>query len=367
VRRFLRTDRAATDPILVIAAIAVSLVLLVGGGFAVTGLIASGHDANAKSDLGRVAAAESALLDTTTSFRWSGPVNASQSVEESDSGSAVNLVTHPWNVGTSDWSYGFGDGAGSTTSTADTRLPGGTTAEQTWATTSSTTVSVFAAAHEAISVLPARRYVIGATVAASNWPGFQPTFYMNSGEWAGPATIEDRGDGALFVWRTWIAPAAPEVQHPTISVEGQPPQAGSSWRVSGAIFIDAASWTGYFDGASAPQRGALPYLTESGATLEPDLQRDSRGVPARALERQAVGFTPTDGATTAVTTNADGSAWVAVTKSTTGRLWMRSSLSATTVELTGAAGSRVPVTAIGLPPSISISDVNQALMNTGRF
>jgi hypothetical protein len=247
------------------------------------------------------------------------------------------------------------------------RFPGGTTAEQTWSTASSTTVSVFAAAHESISVLPSRRYVIGATVAATNWPGFQPTFYMNSGEWAGPATVEDRGDGALFVWRTWIAPTGDEPQHPTISVEGQLPQAGSSWRVSGAIFIDAASWTGYFDGASAPQRGALPYLTESGATLEPDLLRDSRGVPARALERQAVGFTPTDGATTAVTTNADGSAWVAVTRSTTGRLWMRSSLSAKTVELTGAAGSRVPVTAIALPPSISISDMNQALMNTGRF
>jgi hypothetical protein len=64
VRRFLRPDRAATDPILVIAAIAVSLVLLVGGSFAVTGLIASGHDANAKNDLGRVAAAETALLDS---------------------------------------------------------------------------------------------------------------------------------------------------------------------------------------------------------------------------------------------------------------------------------------------------------------
>ncbi|MGW8431233.1 hypothetical protein ACWGJ9_08915 [Curtobacterium citreum] len=59
--RFLRHDRAATDPLLVIAAIAVSLVLLVGGGFAVSGLIASGHDTNARGDLDKVATLQSTL------------------------------------------------------------------------------------------------------------------------------------------------------------------------------------------------------------------------------------------------------------------------------------------------------------------
>ncbi|MGW8431202.1 hypothetical protein ACWGJ9_08760 [Curtobacterium citreum] len=62
-RRLLRRDRGATDPILVIAAIAVSLVLLVGGSFAVAGMINNGKDMNAKSDLDKVATAEAA---------WSG-------------------------------------------------------------------------------------------------------------------------------------------------------------------------------------------------------------------------------------------------------------------------------------------------------
>ncbi|WIE81293.1 hypothetical protein [Curtobacterium sp. MCSS17_016] len=51
MRRFFRSDRAATDPILVIAAIAVSLVLLVGGSFTVSALIANGKDHNARQDL----------------------------------------------------------------------------------------------------------------------------------------------------------------------------------------------------------------------------------------------------------------------------------------------------------------------------
>ena len=62
VRRLLRSDRAATDPILVIAAIAVSLVLLVGGSFTVTNLIANAHTVNAKSDLDHIAVAEAGAL-----------------------------------------------------------------------------------------------------------------------------------------------------------------------------------------------------------------------------------------------------------------------------------------------------------------
>jgi hypothetical protein len=61
VRRFLRTDRAATDPILVIAAIAVSLVLLVGGGFAVSNFLNSGRDVNARGDLDKVATMQTSL------------------------------------------------------------------------------------------------------------------------------------------------------------------------------------------------------------------------------------------------------------------------------------------------------------------
>lgn len=56
-----REDRGATDPILVIASIAVTLVLLVGGSFAVSGIIANGHNLNARSDLDKLAVAETAF------------------------------------------------------------------------------------------------------------------------------------------------------------------------------------------------------------------------------------------------------------------------------------------------------------------
>ncbi|WIB65629.1 hypothetical protein [Curtobacterium sp. MCBD17_040] len=66
-----RSDRAATDPILVIAAIAVSLVLLVGGSFAVAGMINNGKDLNAKGDLDKAATAESAYsADATSSVTY---------------------------------------------------------------------------------------------------------------------------------------------------------------------------------------------------------------------------------------------------------------------------------------------------------
>jgi len=57
-RRFLRRDSAATDPILVIAAIAVSLVLLIGGSFAVGGMISNAKNLNAQADLDKVATSE---------------------------------------------------------------------------------------------------------------------------------------------------------------------------------------------------------------------------------------------------------------------------------------------------------------------
>jgi hypothetical protein len=64
----IRSDRGATDPILVIAAIAVSLVLLVGGSFAVSGIITNGHDLNAKSDLNLVQVAETAHYAGTDGY-----------------------------------------------------------------------------------------------------------------------------------------------------------------------------------------------------------------------------------------------------------------------------------------------------------
>jgi hypothetical protein len=62
--RVARRDTGATDPILVIAAIAVSLVLLVGGSFAVAALLNNAKDLNARNDLDKVAVAETAAVAT---------------------------------------------------------------------------------------------------------------------------------------------------------------------------------------------------------------------------------------------------------------------------------------------------------------
>ncbi|WIE80850.1 hypothetical protein [Curtobacterium sp. MCSS17_016] len=72
-RQVFRRDRGATDPILVIAAIAVSLVLLVGGSFAVAGMIANGKNLNAQGDLDKIATAEAAVASNggTTYLNWS--------------------------------------------------------------------------------------------------------------------------------------------------------------------------------------------------------------------------------------------------------------------------------------------------------
>jgi hypothetical protein len=58
----LREERGATDPILIIAGIAITLILLVGGSFAISGFIANANDLNAKGDLDRIATAQAAYL-----------------------------------------------------------------------------------------------------------------------------------------------------------------------------------------------------------------------------------------------------------------------------------------------------------------
>lgn len=58
----LREERGATDPILIIAGIAITLILLVGGSFAISGFIGNAHNLNAQGDLERIATAQSAYL-----------------------------------------------------------------------------------------------------------------------------------------------------------------------------------------------------------------------------------------------------------------------------------------------------------------
>lgn len=61
-RQALRGDRGAADPMLVVASIAVALILLLGGGFAVAHFINQSHDSNAKNDLGLVKVAEDSIF-----------------------------------------------------------------------------------------------------------------------------------------------------------------------------------------------------------------------------------------------------------------------------------------------------------------
>jgi hypothetical protein len=58
----LREERGATDPILIIAGIAITLILLVGGSFAISGFISNAHNLNAKGDLDRIATAQAAYM-----------------------------------------------------------------------------------------------------------------------------------------------------------------------------------------------------------------------------------------------------------------------------------------------------------------
>ena len=74
---------------MVIAAIAVSLVLLVGGSFAVSGIITSGHNLNAMADLDKVSTAEvsqAAANDSFIGYRQTGTAAGDQALEDSGVG-----------------------------------------------------------------------------------------------------------------------------------------------------------------------------------------------------------------------------------------------------------------------------------------
>jgi hypothetical protein len=64
----LREERGATDPILIIAGIAITLILLVGGSFAISGFIGNANNLNARGDLDRIATAQAAYLAQNDNF-----------------------------------------------------------------------------------------------------------------------------------------------------------------------------------------------------------------------------------------------------------------------------------------------------------
>lgn len=60
--RWYRGDSGSTDPILLVAGIAVTLILLVGGSFGIAGFVKNAQDTNAKLDLDRVTSAQAAVM-----------------------------------------------------------------------------------------------------------------------------------------------------------------------------------------------------------------------------------------------------------------------------------------------------------------
>lgn len=76
----LRDERGATDPILIIAGIAITLILLVGGSFAIAGFMNNARDLNAKGDLDRVATAQAAYMAENDKFAANADALASSSI-----------------------------------------------------------------------------------------------------------------------------------------------------------------------------------------------------------------------------------------------------------------------------------------------
>jgi len=97
-RRAFRKDVGATDPILVIAAIAVSLVLLIGGSFAVGGMISNAKNLNAQADLDKIATAETSVSSGGGGYlSWS--INAAGVVTGAADPSNNNVTLNQESVG----------------------------------------------------------------------------------------------------------------------------------------------------------------------------------------------------------------------------------------------------------------------------
>ena len=64
----LRGDRGATDPMLAIGAVVLTLILVLGGTFLITNMVTSGRNLNATTDLDKIAVAESGYFTSNDAF-----------------------------------------------------------------------------------------------------------------------------------------------------------------------------------------------------------------------------------------------------------------------------------------------------------
>ena len=64
----LRGDRGATDPMLAIGSVVLTLILVLGGTFLITNMVTSGRNLNATTDLDKIATAESGYFTSNDTF-----------------------------------------------------------------------------------------------------------------------------------------------------------------------------------------------------------------------------------------------------------------------------------------------------------
>ncbi|WIB65628.1 hypothetical protein [Curtobacterium sp. MCBD17_040] len=350
MRRFFRTDRAATDPILVIAAIAVSLVLLVGGSFAVAGLIGNGKDLNAKSDLDRVAAAETSAAATgAVTYSWAGTPDASTSVATFGDGSTVtNILPNP----------AFRNGiAGYYT---EPRI----VASQPYAGSNIMRAVTSDGEQQSFVIqgVPNNTdYTLVATVRTYN--GGSPVVFGIAGGSGQPLA-------ATSTFQTDYLDLTTANQGNIYLAMSANVPAGDGFELQSLMLVPGKGYRGaYFDGSNAsPPGGFLPYLSGGGtALLGTDLSANAAGTSATTLQHAAVGFTPGANDRVAVTPDAAGDAWAAVVKSATGNLFVRTSASSSTGVLGGTSGARTMPSSVPLPSGITVANLNTALTNATGF
>ncbi len=396
------TDRGATDPILVIAAIAVSLALLVGGTFATAKLIANGKDLNAKGDLDKVAVAETALRTVATESgddkpgtKWTGAPNASTSTFADRTNFAAypnaTTLTPPATEAGFNTTRGYGSGGGGAyTLVGDaTDGPEGTNLatyiRKTWKTKSTASnntgidVTPAGTGTAIFSTTPGDIWTISAYLRASEthtdgkmWARFTTTSGTTTSPVYGTTTTLTAGQWTR-VSVTVTAPAGTKGMFALADVGN-----ASGWSIgatldgTGLLLEKSAALGSYFDGDTSPKKpaskGFIPYVTDSTATaLATNLKPTGGSVAGTDLAKGSIGFTQSDGSRLAVLTDSAGSAWAAVAKSTTGSLFLRTSASSRIADIGGTSGARTIPAGFPLPDGITVADINTALTNASGF
>lgn len=90
----LRRDDGSTDPVLLVSALAVTLILILGGVFAVGGFVKNAQDLNAKADLDRVTSSQAAVMTASEKYLPSalGPRVLPEKLDRSLASAEVGFV-----------------------------------------------------------------------------------------------------------------------------------------------------------------------------------------------------------------------------------------------------------------------------------